>query len=264
MTGYGITFTAAVPEVFSGVAKCLRAGPPLDLGGVRILMGGAVVTPGTLAVLQKSGAACMHCWGMTETLSAATLHHLPAGAGSVDIHQGHPLPLTELALAGVDDAPGRAGELLVRGPCVIDGYDGTSESARTDDWLPTGDIATVDSDGALRLQDRRKDLIKSGGEWISPASLEQVIAAVSGVRECAVVGVPHSRWGERPLCVLCTDTPVEVEKIREALLQSGRFAKWQLPDDFVILPELPRTPLHKLDRHKLRQDFRGHFRNPED
>jgi fatty-acyl-CoA synthase len=260
LTQQKITFTGAVPEVIARIAPeiaLLKA----NLTGLRILMGGTAPRSEILSILRSAGITSMLCWGMTETLSAATMQHLPPEAGEVPLTQGQPLPLTELSLAESEDG---SQELLVRGPCVLDRYHGQSSSARQAGWFATGDTAEIDRNGTLRLQDRRKDLIKSGGEWISPAALEAQISQIVGVEECVVVGVPHPKWGERPLCVAVASETIKIERISQELMSTGRFAKWQLPDDVVALKALPRTMLGKLDRQVLRQTLKNHFQpNPD-
>jgi fatty-acyl-CoA synthase len=260
LTERKITFTGAVPEVIARIAPeiALRKA---NLAGLRILMGGTAPRSETLSILRAASVTSMLCWGMTETLSAATMQHLPPEAGEVPPTQGKPLPLTELSLAESEDG---SQELMVRGPCVLDRYHGRQSPARLAGWFATGDTAEIDRNGTLHLQDRKKDLIKSGGEWISPAALERQISQIAGVEECVVVGVPHPKWGERPLCVAVASEAIKIERVSRELMATGRFAKWQLPDDFVSLKALPRTVLGKLDRQALRQTFKNHYQpNPD-
>lgn len=245
-----VTFTAAVPEVFSRISDTLRATsrPWPDFTGLRFLMGGSAPTTLTLETLRATGAHCMHCWGMTETLSAATLQHLPADSSPLEIHQGHALPITELKLSSSEDG---TQELLVRGPCVADEYLGQKESVREDGWFPTGDIADIDDNGILRIQDRKKDLIKSGGEWISPAALEKALETFPAISACAVVGVESEQWGERPICFYCPHEQTSPDQIHEFLSRTACFAKWQLPDDYIAVDHLPISKNGKLDRKQL-------------
>ena len=260
LTQQKITFTGAVPEVIARIAPQIAL-RKANHTGLRILMGGTAPRSETLSFLRAAGVTSMLCWGMTETLSAATMQHLPPEAGEVQLTQGQPLPLTELSLAECEDG---SQELLVRGPCVLDRYHGQKGSARQAGWFATGDTAEIGHNGILHLQDRKKDLIKSGGEWISPTALEAHISQIAGVEECIVVGVPHAKWGERPLCVAVASEAIEIERISRELMATGRFAKWQLPDDVVSLKALPRTVLGKLDRQALRQTFKNHFQpNPD-
>ena len=250
-----ISFTAAVPEVIARIAREIAV-RKVSLNGLRILMGGTAPRTETLEQLRSAGVTSMLCWGMTETLSAATMQHLPPEIGAVPLSQGQPLPLTELSLS---KGPEGAQELLVRGPCVVEAYHGQDSSARENGWFATGDTAKIDADGTLRLDGRKRDLIKSGGEWISPARLEEVILQIAGVRECAVIGVPHPKWGERPLCILAASEPVNFGQIVDELMSTGRFAKWQIVNDVVNLKELPHTAVGKLDRQALRLRFYNHF-----
>lgn len=251
----GVTFTAAIPEVVARIVSVFPEGG-LSLEGLRILMGGTAPSAEMLSRLAGAGVRCRLCWGMTETLSAATMTDLPPGAEVSEIDQGVPLPLTELSLG--DGAEGSR-ELLARGPCVTERYHGSDEEARTDGWFATGDLARLGSDGVLRLCGRKKDLIKSGGEWLSPGLLEAAIMEIPGVRECAVIGAYHSEWGERPVCVLSGEGVPTAEALREFLLARGGFAKWQLPDGVVRVPALPRTSGGKLDRRLLRERFGDYF-----
>lgn len=257
LTKENITFTGAVPEVIGQIAPEIEA-RNLTLPGLRILMGGTAPRPQLLSILHEARVRTMLCWGMTETLSAATMQHLLPEADLVAPTQGQPLPLTELKLG-----PDGAGELFVRGPCVVETYYNQGTSARDEGWFATGDVASIDADGSLRLQDRKKDLIKSGGEWISPAALEKIVSGIPGIRECAVVGLPHPKWGERPLCVVASAEDVSLDVVADALKTTGRFAKWQMPDDVVTLDALPRTVLNKLDRQALRKAFRNRFDREE-
>ena len=255
-----ITFTGAVPEVIAQIAsKIVSSG--VKLSNLRILMGGTAPKVEILVSLRKTGISCMLCWGMTETLSAASIQHLPAGDEPCPATQGQPLPLTEFSLSAGQNIER---ELLVRGPCTVERYFGNDSSARESGWFATGDMATIDSDGTLHIRGRKKDLIKSGGEWICPAEVEEVIAIIPGIKDCAVIGIPHPKWGERPLCVVSTIDRIEKDKIIQLLAESGRFAKWQLPDDIVVLDILPTTNLRKLDRQKLRDIFREHYSNCQD
>lgn len=250
-----VTFTAAVPEVMHPIATVLRA-QNLQLPNLRVLMGGTAPSQETISNLHSAGVECLLCWGMTETLSAATMLHLPPSEKEPVIGQGQPLPLTEISLSdGTDSAP----ELLVRGPCVVETYFGSPKPARDKGWFPTGDTAEIDDDGSLRLQDRKKDLIKSGGEWISPAALEDEIARVPDVQQCAVIGVAHPKWGERPLCFIVASRPVTEVEVLDSLQASGRFAKWQLPDAVVLVETLPLTGVGKLDREVLREEYAAFF-----
>ena len=150
------------------------------------------------------------------------------------------------------------GELEVRGPWVARSYYNAPETSQRwsdDGWFRTGDVATMDPDGCIKLVDRTKDLIKSGGEWISSVDLENALMSHPAVREAAVIAIPHPKWQERPLAVVVLKDGLQItpEDLRTFLGQ--KFAKWQLPDDFVFVPELPHTSIGKLSKLELRKKF---------
>jgi fatty-acyl-CoA synthase len=150
------------------------------------------------------------------------------------------------------------GEVQVRGPWIVERYfkrENEADKWTADGWLRTGDVATINRDGYIKIVDRTKDLIKSGGEWISSVDVENAIVAHPSVAEAAVIAVPHPKWAERPLaCVVLKEgAQLDIEEIRKLLLR--RFAKWQLPDDFVVVDELPHTSTGKLLKSELRRRF---------
>jgi fatty-acyl-CoA synthase len=185
--------------------------------------------------------------------------------------QGWPSPFVELRVMRPDDSESSSermieaprdgetpGELEVRGPWVAGSYYNAPDQAHrwtADGWFKTGDVATMDDEGYIKIVDRAKDLVKSGGEWISSVDLENTLMGHPAVKEAAVVGIPHPKWQERPLAAVvlkdgATATP---EQLRAFLAQS--FAKWQLPDAFVFLPEIPRTSVGKFKKSALREQF---------
>jgi len=153
-----------------------------------------------------------------------------------------------------------AGNLLVRGPCILRRYfkDAGGDPLTPDGWLPTGDVGTIDADGYLQITDRSKDVIKSGGEWISSIELENIAVGHPGVIEAAVIGVRHPKWDERPLLIVVKKAGADVSK--EALLEfyAGKVAKWWLPDDVVFVDELPHTATGKLSKLTLRERFKDY------
>ncbi|MCL4697745.1 MAG: AMP-binding protein, partial [Burkholderiaceae bacterium] len=216
-------------------------------------------------------------WGMTETSPLATVSHPRselASAGDDERYRraamaGVPAPLVELRLRTDDgtDAPpdGRTmGEIQVRGPFITGSYHGVpvSPDKFADDadgrhWLRTGDVATIDELGFLRITDRTKDLIKSGGEWISSVDLENALMAHPAVAEAAVIAIPDEKWSERPLaCIVykqgASASPIE---LNEHLLGQGGFAKWQLPDRYEVIDAVPRTSTGKFWKLRLREMF---------
>jgi len=177
--------------------------------------------------------------------------------------QGLPLPLVELRVAneqGVAPWDGKTlGEVQLRGPWVASSYYNLPEAAdrwTEDGWFRTGDIGTIDSDGYMKISDRAKDLIKSGGEWISSVDLENALAAHPSVREAAVIAVPHPKWDERPLAAVVAKDGVRVTQEELRAFLASRFSKWQLPDAFVFVEQLPHTTTGKLLKSELRRTYR--------
>lgn len=262
-----ITFSAGVPEVFGRVARVLASEPARRkfAPGLRLLMGGTAPPARVLNVLHGAGIHCIHCWGMTETLSAATLNHMRPDEPLTDIDQGFPMPITELRTDDGDVTDNAdlsrpvVGELQIRGPCVVDDYYGDQQAAGPGGWFSTGDLAEIGGDGKLRILDRKKELIKSGGEWIAPLSLEVLIREIDGVADCAVVGVPHDKWGERPLAVLVLDADACFDRTATEQKLLGKIAKWQLPDDYTFVQALPLTPVGKIDKKRLKMTYQHHF-----
>jgi fatty-acyl-CoA synthase len=241
----------------------------------RILSGGSAVPPSMVEAFAGHGIDVRQGWGMTEmsplgttaTLKAKHLGLDPDPQLNVKAKQGRPVFGVEMKV--VDDAgqpqphDGKSiGELLVRGPWIVSGYYENAEAsvAAMDDegWFRTGDVATIDPDGYMQIMDRRKDVIKSGGEWISSIDLENAAIAHPDVAEAAVIAVPHPRWAERPLLVV---TPLpDCRPQRDYLLAflAERFPRWMLPDDVVVLEELPHTATGKVMKIRLREMFRNH------
>jgi fatty-acyl-CoA synthase len=154
------------------------------------------------------------------------------------------------------------GEVMVRGPWIISGYfedeEATYATVEADGWLHTGDVATIDADGYMQIVDRSKDVIKSGGEWISSIDLENAAIAHDDVAEAAVIAVPHPRWGERPLLIVAPRTGRHPERDVLIAFLARDFPRWMLPDDVVIVSELPHTATGKLMKTRLREMFRDH------
>jgi fatty-acyl-CoA synthase len=210
-------------------------------------------------------------WGMTEISPLATVARLvgktrelpPDERFALAAKQGLVVPFVELRIVNEDgEAPwdGKSvGEVQVRGPWVTGSYHGTGspeENFTADGWLRTGDVGTMDTNGFLKLTDRSKDLIKSGGEWISSVDLENAIMGHPAVQEAAVIAVPHPKWDERPLAVIVLKPgqSASADDIRAQLAQ--QYAKWQLPDGYVFVDAIPRTSTGKFLKTKLREQYR--------
>jgi fatty-acyl-CoA synthase len=269
-----VTWTAGVPTIWLGILELLDENPGRwDLSGMKgMLVGGSAAPRAMIAGFkQRHGLVVCHGWGMTETSPVASVAALPGELSEADEEtqfdylalQGLPLPLVELRAR---DAEGHEvpwdsetmGELEVRGPWVAAGYYETPEQADRwtgDGWFRTGDIVTIDSRGLINIQDRSKDVIKSGGEWISSVALENQLMAHSAVAEAAVVAVPDEKWQERPLAavVLKEGQSVTAGELREFL--APHFVKWWLPDRFEFVPEIPKTAVGKFRKTALREQF---------
>jgi fatty-acyl-CoA synthase len=151
------------------------------------------------------------------------------------------------------------GDLQVRGPWVVNGYfKGEGGNPLKDGWFPTGDVVTIDADGYIQVTDRSKDVIKSGGEWISSIDLENIAVAHPAVQEAAVIGIKHPKWDERPIVVVVKKAGQELGKEELLKFYEGKIAKWWTPDDVVFVPELPHTATGKLSKLTLRQQFKDY------
>jgi fatty-acyl-CoA synthase len=268
-----VTLAAGVPTVWLGVLQALDAAPASrDLSAVRTLMTGGAAPPQALirGFEERHGLRISHGWGMTETTPIGTLCRVSSelADGTPDeryallAKQGQPIPLVELRLRMAGEPvpwDGESiGELEVRGPWVAASYFEAPEDGDrfTDDgWFRTGDIAAIDRCGYVEIHDRTKDLIKSGGEWISSVALENALMGHPAVAEAAVIAVPHERWGERPLAVvvLKPDAAATAEELIDHLRPS--FARFQLPDAVQFVDEIPKTAAGKFRKTALRERF---------
>ena len=267
-----VTLATAVPTVWAGILEALEKEPGRWklAREFRGFVGGTAVPEALVRKLDQRGLRLIQVWGMTETTPVAVCSTLKSHMRSwsedeqyrVRVRQGRALPFMEVRVVNDHgEAPWDGttmGELHVRGPWVASSYfnaPGTEDRWTADGWLRTGDIATIDQEGYVQIADRAKDLVKSGGEWISSVDLENALVAHPAVREAGVIAVPHPKWDERPVAVVvlrpdATATPDELRKFL-----SSRFAKWQLPDAFVFLDELPHTSTGKLSKLELRKRF---------
>ncbi|HET9719736.1 MAG TPA: long-chain fatty acid--CoA ligase, partial [Solirubrobacteraceae bacterium] len=251
-----VTMTAAVPTIWQGLALL---DPAPDLSSLeRVMCGGSAVPESLIRSFdEKFGVPITQGWGMTETSPVASLSNLPPGVEaesdegySLRATAGRPLPFVEYR---IDEEAG--GELQVRGPTIAASYfhdESGSEKFTDDGWLRTGDVAEVTDRGFLKLVDRTKDLVKSGGEWISSVELENAIMAHPEVVEAAVVAVSDERWGERPCaCVVRREgSGLDEEELRSFL--SDRVAKWWVPERVEFISEVPKTSVGKFDKKVLR------------
>jgi len=268
----GVTFAAGVPTVWQGLVQHLaRTGGRLD-SVRRILTGGAACPPALLRTLEDDyGVEVLHAWGMTETsplaTAAAPTHStldLPADQRRLQsLTQGRPIFGVDLALKDDEGAlvahdGSTPGHLMVRGATVAAAYFGHDEDILDGEgWFDTGDIASIDEHGFVRITDRAKDLIKSGGEWISSIEIENVAMSHSSVACAAVIGMAHERWGERPLLLvqLIEGEVADTDGILAHL--EGKIAKWWMPDEIRFVERIPLGATGKIDKKRIRVDLAG-------
>jgi fatty-acyl-CoA synthase len=269
-----VTLSAGVPTVWLALLNFMKENKLRFSTLKRTVIGGSACPPAMIKAFQDDyGVQVLHAWGMTEmsplgTAGTFKAKHLKLPKESRDAwqyKQGRSIYGVDMRIVDGEgkELPwdGKAfGDLQVRGPWVIKGYF-KSEGGNpltADGWFPTGDVATIDPEGTMQITDRSKDVIKSGGEWISSIDLENIAVAHPAIAEAAVIGVHHPKWDERPLIVAVKKPGAEVT--REQLLEfyQGKVAKWWLPDDVAFVEQLPHTATGKLLKTKLRQDFRDY------
>jgi fatty-acyl-CoA synthase len=267
-----VTVAAGVPTVWMAVADALQQQPGRwkPAPGTRVLCGGSAVPEALIRAFDAYGAEVRQAWGMTElsplgtccTLRAHMVERPEADRVAIRARQGAAIPFVDVrAVVGSTPAPWDGetlGELQVRGPWVAASYYKLPDQAErwtADGWFCTGDVASIDADGYVKIADRTKDLIKSGGEWISSVDLENALMGHPSVREAAVIAVAHPKWIERPLAavVLREGAQATAAELREFL--AAKFSKWQLPDAVVFVEEIPRTSVGKFQKSKLRERF---------
>ena len=263
--------SGAVPTVWNDVLHYLDEHPDVKLDSLKSILCGGSAVPVSLqkALQERHGIHVRQAWGMTETSPVASAGMVPVGVEGDDEwryrgSQGRLLCGVEGRIVG-DDGASRpwdgesVGELEVRGPWVTSSYydsdDPEVNEKFHDGWLRTGDVGSLDPLGYITLTDRAKDVIKSGGEWISSVDLENALMAHPDVIEAAVVGIPDEKWQERPLAtvVLREGATTTADDLREHL--GASFAKWQLPDAWAFIDQVPRTSVGKFDKKVLRREF---------
>jgi 3-(methylthio)propionyl---CoA ligase len=270
-----VTLTCGVPTVWLGLLQHLRASGE-RLHTVQCIMTGGSAAPPLLieAFRDEYGIAVAHGWGMTE-LSPIGTYNAPkpaqAGLTGADavrhmLKQGRILPGIDMKIV---DGEGRElpwdgvafGDLMVRGPWIASAYFGDEPGSALDKdgWFATGDVATIDPDGFMEITDRSKDVIKSGGEWISSITLENIAVSHPDVAEAAVIAARHAKWDERPLLLVVPRPGHTVDPDSVLKVYEGQVAKWWLPDAVVVVPELPHTATGKLQKTTLRTQYRDHL-----
>jgi 3-(methylthio)propionyl---CoA ligase len=272
MEAEGVTFSAGVPTVWLGLLAYMKEAGLRFTSLARTVIGGSACPPAMLRIIEDDyGVEVIHAWGMTEMSPLGTLAKLSwrqkqrtqEEQRSLREKQGHVMFGVDMKVVGDEgqELPwdGKSfGDLHVRGPCVIDRYFRKDDSPLVDGWFPTGDVATIDADGFMHITDRSKDVIKSGGEWISSIEIENVAVSHPQVAEAACIACSHPKWGERPLLVAVLRPDATVTREELLAFYEGKVAKWWLPDDIVFADELPHTATGKLQKLRLRELYRDH------
>ena len=271
----GVTLTAGVPTVWLGVLEYLEE-HDADLSSLeQIVIGGSAAPKSLIREFDDRGVEVVHAWGMTEMSPLGTVAHLKSGLEDLPAEeryekqakQGLVVPGLELKVVDDDgeEVPWNGedfGELYVRGPWVTDSYFERPEANEADfegAWLKTGDIVTVDEDGYIKIVDRAKDVIKSGGEWISSVELENAIMAHDDVSEATVIGAPHEKWQERPVAfvVPTEETGMSEDELHDEIqaFVAEDYPDWWTPDAVVRIDEVPKTATGKFDKKTLREEY---------
>ncbi len=267
-----VTFSAGVPTIWLGLINHVKQNNLKFSSFKRTVVGGAACPPAMIRTLEDEfGVQVIHAWGMTEMSPLGTLSRLKSKHADLPAEAQHRLLEKQgKVIYGVDmrivDAEGQVlpwdgqtpGDLEVRGHWVISSYFKVDKSPLHDGWFPTGDVATIDADGYMHITDRSKDVIKSGGEWISSIDLENVAMGHPAVHEAAAIAAFHPKWDERPLLVVVKKPGAEVTREEILAFYDGKIPKWQTPDDIVFIDEIPHTATGKIYKLKLREQFKDH------
>jgi fatty-acyl-CoA synthase len=277
MKDEGCTLSLGVPTVWLGFFQHLEALPEAARHGLkldRVVIGGSAAPRAIIEKFERLlGAYVIQAWGMTETSPLATIGNLLPAHEALPLEQRFGIQTRQgRAIFGVEiavfDADGqrlpigetRAGELKVRGPWVVSAYYGNEPGSAldADGWFATGDVAMIDAEGYVQITDRSKDVIKSGGEWISSIDLENLAVGHPAIKEAAVIGVRHEKWQERPLLIVVRKDGAAATGPELLAYMKDRVARWWLPDDVVFVDELPHTATGKLLKTRLREQFASH------
>ncbi len=266
--GEKVSFAAGVPTVWQMMLGHMQAGGLKFSTLKRTVIGGSACPPAMITAFNDVyGVEVLHAWGMTEMSPLGTVctlknKHLPMASDEkmkVRLKQGRGVFGVDMKIVGEDgkELPwdGKAyGDLLVKGPWIIsDYYKGDAGSPLVDGWFPTGDVATIDPDGYMQITDRSKDVIKSGGEWISSIDVENVAMAHPAVAMAACIGMKHPKWDERPIIAVVKKPGMEVSRDELLAFYEGKTAKWQIPDDAVFVDAIPLGATGKMQKAKLRE-----------
>jgi fatty-acyl-CoA synthase len=273
MEAEGVTMAAGVPTVWLGLLNHVHSVGGRFTHMRRTVIGGSACPPSMIQKFRDYDVTVLHAWGMTEMSPLGTICNLkqshlaesPQRQLEIMAKQGR-------AVFGVDmkivDAEGcelpwdgrSSGDLLVRGPWILSRYfKGAGGDPLVDGWFPTGDVASIDAEGFMQITDRSKDVIKSGGEWISSIDIENIAMAHPAVALAACIAVHHPKWDERPLLVVTKKPGAEVSRDELLGFFAGRVAKWQVPDDVVFMDAIPLGATGKVQKMKLREQFRDYL-----
>jgi fatty-acyl-CoA synthase len=273
-----VTFSHCVPTIL----QMLVASPAVkkfDLSSWKVIVGGSALSKGLAGAARDLGITVYTGYGMSETCPVISLATPKTTMADLDedrlldiiVKTGLPLPLVEFEVVDEDGTPlphdgASTGEVVFRAPWLTKSYfkapERTKELWRSG-WLHSGDVGHIDADGYLQITDRIKDVIKSGGEWVSSLDLENIMSQHEAVAESAAIGVPDEKWGERPMMIVVLKADAR-GKVDEAALkahmrqaaESGKLPKYGIPDRIVLVEEIPKTSVGKLDKKKMRKDFR--------
>ena len=272
IAGEGVTFTHCVPTILQMIlAAPVAAGA--DLGRLKMVIGGSALPKGLAAAAMGRGINIYAGYGLSETCPVLTFAHLdPDDPDNLDarVMTGRPLPLVDLKI--VDEAMGEqprdgasAGEVVVRAPWLNAAYLKSPEATEAlwrGGYMHTGDVGHIDTNGSLMITDRMKDVIKSGGEWVSSLALENIASAVDGVVEVAAIGVPDPKWGERPLMLVVADDTAGRQDISAGInaaighaITAGHLPKWAMPDEIRFVDEIAKTSVGKIDKKAIRAEL---------
>jgi fatty-acyl-CoA synthase len=267
-----VTFSHCVPTILQMLLNC-KGGESTDFGGWKVIIGGSALNRGLYEAAKARGIQLTAAYGMSETCPLISCAHFneELQAGSEDqrvvyrIKAGVPVPLVDAAIVDSDGnflpADGETqGELVLRAPWLSMGYFREPQKGAElweGGWMHTGDVATLDGMGVIDIRDRIKDVIKTGGEWVSSLELEDLISRHPAVREVAVIGIPDDKWGERPFALLIPreGQALDAQTLKQHLtpfVESGLISKWAVPSQIAVVSEIPKTSVGKLDKKRMR------------
>jgi fatty-acyl-CoA synthase len=270
-----VTITAGVPTLYTNLLRELDTAGSAPETFKRLIVAGSAPAPSLIEGFERLGISVHHVWGMTETSPCGTSSQPSRKCATLSreelrrrkTSQGGPIYGVDVKIA---DESGTelprdgtsVGRFMVRGPWIVDGYFRDDKALLEDGWFNTGDLAVMDENNTIRLTDRAKDVIKSGGEWISSIDIENIVMGCPGVSEAAIVGVPHPKWEERPLLIVVPkpDATPSVAAIKAFL--DDRIAKWWMPDDIVFMEALTYGATGKIQKMELRKRFVRHYLSP--